>query len=180
MSNKTNNAAAYRIRIKQELITYKGGKCSRCGFDKDVPGAYDFHHRDPDKKEFTIGHYNIVKRERLFEEADKCDLVCRNCHAEIHDDKDKRTAVLKQHQEWLDWKLKPKPCPYCKDEFIPNRRKQKGCTKCYYARKRKVQNRPSKNQLNEMINTRFWTDIGREYGVSDKAVRKWAKSYGLL
>jgi hypothetical protein len=25
-----------------------------------------------------------------------------------------------------------------------------------------------------------WTAVGRKYGVSDRAVRKWAKQYGIL
>jgi hypothetical protein len=40
----------WRRRIKQQLIQYKGGKCSVCGYDKDCPSAYEFHHRDPSTK----------------------------------------------------------------------------------------------------------------------------------
>jgi len=44
----------WRRRRKQSLIKYKGGKCKKCGYDKSVPGAYAFHHRDPSKKEIAI------------------------------------------------------------------------------------------------------------------------------
>lgn len=45
-----------------------------------------FHHRDPAQKLFSIGSGRIRKYSRLLEEATKCDLVCANCHAEIHEE----------------------------------------------------------------------------------------------
>ena len=43
-----------------------------------------FHHNDPNEKDFTIGgkSYSL---EKLKKEADKCILVCSNCHSEIHE-----------------------------------------------------------------------------------------------
>lgn len=40
--------------------------------------------------------------------------------------------------------------------------------------------RPTKEELAELIESTSWVGIGRLYGVSDNAVRKWAKSYGIL
>jgi hypothetical protein len=65
------------------LIEEYGGKCTRCGYDKCFD-ALEFHHRDPEAKEFTIGHRRGLKEETLRKEVEKCDIVCRNCHAEIH------------------------------------------------------------------------------------------------
>lgn len=76
-------AAESRRNRKRKLIIYKGGKCEMCGYDKDIPGCYEFHHTDPSVKEYGIGSKNY-SFERLKEEADKCILVCRNCHAEVH------------------------------------------------------------------------------------------------
>lgn len=39
---------------------------------------------------------------------------------------------------------------------------------------------PTKEQLLHLIGTASWCEIGRKYGVSDNAVRKWAKKYGLI
>jgi predicted HNH restriction endonuclease len=69
--------------IKQALLDYKGGKCERCGYDKDVPGVYEFHHVDPEVKEFPICG-SVKPLDELKAEVDKCLLVCANCHAEIH------------------------------------------------------------------------------------------------
>jgi len=40
--------------------------------------------------------------------------------------------------------------------------------------------RPSKSQLAHDIEDNTWVAIGRKYKVSDSAVRKWAKKYGLI
>ena len=72
--------------IKHKLVEYKGGKCQKCGYDK-CEGALQFHHRDPEEKDFTLSHINLSKNfsmEALLKEVDKCDLLCANCHAEIH------------------------------------------------------------------------------------------------
>lgn len=51
--------------------------------------------------------------------------------------------------------------------------------KCYRFAMRKV-NRPSKEELRLLLNQKSYRAIGRQFGVSDNAIRKWAKSYGLL
>lgn len=54
----------------------------------------------------------------------------------------------------------------------------KRCFECSYIDRRKVA-RPSKEELAEMMQSMPIVRIGKKYGVSDNAVRKWAKSYGL-
>lgn len=44
---------------------------------------------------------------------------------------------------------------------------------------RKVK-RPSKSELKSLIENNTWTAIGKMYGVSCNAVRKWARKYELL
>jgi len=39
---------------------------------------------------------------------------------------------------------------------------------------------PSSDELEEMIKTMSYCAIGRKYGVSDNAIRKWAKSYEII
>ena len=66
---------------KKILVEYKGGKCSVCGYDKCL-GALEFHHTG--EKSFTIGNRKGAPIEVLKKEADKCILLCRNCHSERH------------------------------------------------------------------------------------------------
>lgn len=72
-----------RQRTKQKAVEYKGGCCIVCGYSKSV-SALCFHHRDPDQKDFGVSAvtkaWNTVKSE-----LDKCDLLCLNCHAEVHE-----------------------------------------------------------------------------------------------
>jgi len=69
-------------KLKQEIVAYKGGKCEICGYDKCV-GALVFHHQNPEEKSFSISHHH-GSLERLKKEADKCLLLCSNCHRELH------------------------------------------------------------------------------------------------
>jgi hypothetical protein len=39
--------------------------------------------------------------------------------------------------------------------------------------------RPDKDELLKLIMTKPFTEIGRMYGVTDNAIRKWCKSMGL-
>jgi len=124
---------AHRIRLKQRLIKYKGGECKKCGYDKDIPGAYAFHHRDPDEKEFSISRYTHVKWSVLQKEADKCDLICVRCHAEEHDKEfaEVRQQFLERSERHQSSRLKKIECARCGTEFKPRRRTSKYCSiKC--------------------------------------------------
>jgi len=72
-----------RRAIKKALVMYKGGKCERCGYNK-CDRALEFHHLDPTQKDFGLSKCLTKSMKTLKQEADKCILVCSNCHAEIH------------------------------------------------------------------------------------------------
>ena len=77
---------------KDKIVMLKesyGGKCTVCGYDKSL-NALEFHHTDPSEKEFNLGARRGLKEETLRKELDKCVLVCRNCHAEIHEEWEKQ------------------------------------------------------------------------------------------
>lgn len=52
------------------------------------------------------------------------------------------------------------------------------CNKCSRIVQHKVSH-PSKTELSELITEKSVLSIATQYGVSDNAVRKWLKSYGL-
>ena len=59
--------------------------CAICGYNK-CDTALDFHHVNPENREFgcnlrTLGGY---KSERFITELNKCILLCKNCHYELH------------------------------------------------------------------------------------------------
>lgn len=75
-----------RNEIMTELKIENGGKCQRCGYSKCMP-ALHFHHRDPSEKSFEISRVlrNMGKGIELAkQECKKCDLLCSNCHIELH------------------------------------------------------------------------------------------------
>lgn len=73
-----------RVRLKELLVEYKGGKCENCGYVGHA-SVFDFHHIDPNEKDFSIsarGHTRSLERNK--EEVDKCMLLCANCHRLKH------------------------------------------------------------------------------------------------
>lgn len=59
-------------------------KCKNC--DEDHPATLEFHHREPSEKVDTISNMvkNNVPLKDILEEAAKCDILCKNCHAKVH------------------------------------------------------------------------------------------------
>lgn len=69
--------------MKELLIAEAGGRCRICGYDR-YPCALEFHHLDPTEKRMTVSAKGIAYAlETLRLEAEKCVLLCANCHAEV-------------------------------------------------------------------------------------------------
>lgn len=73
---------AQKDKVKQIKLDY-GAKCVRCDYNKCLD-ALEFHHIDPTQKEFHLGERRGLSMDKLKVELDKCILICRNCHTEIH------------------------------------------------------------------------------------------------
>lgn len=74
---------------KRKLMAMEclGNKCSSCNLEYNGRNApvFDFHHTDPEGKE--IGVSRIVSNrtwKKVKLELDKCVLLCRNCHSQLH------------------------------------------------------------------------------------------------
>lgn len=133
-------------------------------------------------------------------ELDKCIILCSNCHRSEHADRyeEKILEAVERipnygddvfYLEWLDDNQKDifnakilntptiKICPTCNKEFETI--EETYCSwKCSGRAHRKVE-RPTKEELEELINNNPWTKIGNIYGVSDNSVKKWARAYGI-
>lgn len=77
--NRINDRAR---ELKLFALEYKGSKCSVCGYSKNK-AALEFHHIDPETKEFKLSN-TYVSKENMMKELDKCILLCSNCHRETH------------------------------------------------------------------------------------------------
>lgn len=79
---RTPRAKEERHKRKRTMVEEHGGKCIKCGYAENY-AALTFHHRDPNTKEDLITEiYHNVEKLRV--EAAKCDLLCSNCHREVH------------------------------------------------------------------------------------------------
>ena len=72
-----------RRRVKEILVAEAGGACRLCGYDR-TPAALHFHHVDPNEKSFALALQGVARSlDRCRTEAQKCVLLCANCHAEV-------------------------------------------------------------------------------------------------
>lgn len=74
------------LERKMRLLMLKsmlGGRCVRCGYSKSM-AALDFHHLDSSTKRFTLSTSLTRAWSELEQEANKCVLLCANCHRELH------------------------------------------------------------------------------------------------
>jgi len=67
----------------KSLKDKKGGKCQICGYNREIKILH-FHHAYPYNKKFEIGNKRYKSIEELEKEANKCVLLCPNCHALLH------------------------------------------------------------------------------------------------
>ena len=87
-NNRHQNYEAQQRRGRRRralLMRRKGGRCERCSYDRNG-AALAFHHLDPAAKSFPLDIRKCSNSswEALAAEAEKCVLLCLNCHAEIH------------------------------------------------------------------------------------------------
>ena len=75
--------------------------------------------------------------------------------------------------------IKCKICGKTINVIESRRYKQKYCSPDCASFASRRSERPSKEQLESEIKTMTWIAIGNKYGVSDNAVRKWARSFGI-
>ena len=170
-----NRESVKNTRKRKKILFVKrfGGKCSICGYHKCM-GALEFHHIDENGKEHNptriIGSGSIKDAEK---ELEKCILVCANCHREIHE---VRRDLTKYIRPWIDV-----TCSLCSKVFRTKDTRDMYCsTECSRLGSRKVLHRPTANELGQLIETTSFVKLGMMYGVSDNAVRKWAKQYKLI
>ena len=157
-------------RLKSRLIKehYKECKCERCGL-VEWQGAQiplELHHNDGNR--FNNNLSNLT-------------LLCPNCHALTDNYRGKNT---KAHKENFNKKKKPikiKKMNYCVDCHRSISLTATRCKSCSgkEREKEKIEKRPSREELKELIRTMPFLQIGKKFGVSDNAIRKWCKNCQL-
>ena len=173
----------HRQKRKLELIKIMGSKCALCGYSKAIT-ALEFHHINPEEKNYQLSSGNCKTIEEDLNEAKKCILVCANCHREIHEglineklkssyDEEIANEILSEYRQ----KKTPtkKYCLCCGKEIDI---KATYCVNCFN-KLRSNPNKPTRQELKAEIRTLSFVEIGEKYGVSDNGIRKWCVSYNL-
>jgi hypothetical protein len=162
---------------KNEAIKLFGGKCCVCGYNKNS-AALEFHHLNPIEKEFDWNKLRLKRWNDVIHELKKCILVCSNCHREIHNPNSVLTdSVGNPSLQYLSCQISSTgKCVLCDTEVYGT----KYCSRECAAKGTQRVQRPSKEDLEILIKNNNWCKIGRMFGVSDNAVRKWAKKYKLI
>lgn len=186
MSKNSQAVKDWRVRTKARIIEAMGNKCNICGYDK-CNGALELHHINPDEKEFSFASIraNPKSWDKIVEELKKCVLLCANCHREVEMGVTKLPLNVKTfNEQFSEYKEPPviykNVCKQCGVEFIKKENGLQYCSStCWNLSNRKV-DRPTKEELELLITQTSWVQIGKKFGVSDNAVRKWAKQYKLI
>ena len=145
-----------RKNLKTRLIrdNILENKCSNCGLEPIWDGK---------TLVLIIDHINGINNDNRIENLR---LLCPNCNSQ--------TSTFAGRRLKKEYYCKQCNVKICKDGISGY------CNSCYREINAKVQNKPDKENLQNMINTMTWIEIGKQYNVSDNAVRKWAKKYGLI
>jgi hypothetical protein len=127
--------------------------------------------RPPDA--LVLDHINGVHDDHRLENVR---ILCPNCNATL-DTHCGRHKTRKHHD---------RACPTCHEVFRPTTGGQRYCSQSCAGRgernrraqaaRRRVP-RPPRDQLVREIEALGYVGVGRKYGVSDNAVRKWRRAY---
>jgi hypothetical protein len=163
----TCTRAYLKRRLYQEGL--KSPQCEMCGQGEIWRGS---------RITLILDHINGVRDDNRLENLQ---IVCPNC-----------AATLPTHcGRSLKKPVGPRPCEHCGDEFRPSHAHQRFCSRhcAAHARGKRVQGRPQPEyrkverppyeQLIAELEATSFSAVGRKYGVSDNAVRKWVRWYEL-
>ena len=162
-----SGSAYSRTKLKQRLYEsgLKARACELCGQGEWWHGT---------RISLILDHVNGVPDDNRIENLR---IVCPNCAATFDTHCGRKNRVDVESRE----------CGYCGRPFVPLRPKQAFCSRdcgCRHPNRvrrprpdqRKVERPPYEQLLAEIAETSFLA-VGRKYGVSDNAVRKWLRWY---
>lgn len=137
----------YKLKLKQRI-------CEMCGQGEEWKGK---------NMSLILDHINGVNNDNRLENLR---ILCPNCNATLdtHCSKNKTKFSIKAKENF---------CLDCGTKIL---RTSKRCFECDHIKQRKVE-RPPYGVLVDEIEKLGYSAVGRKYGVSDNAIRKWIKAY---
>ena len=157
----------HRGHLKRRLYAagLKMPVCELCGQDEVWKGK---------RMSLILDHVNGVADDNRLENLQ---IVCPNC-----------AATLPTHCGRNKPCVPPRPCALCRTDFRPKRPEQRYCSRrCARSKPRprgprpdlRKTARPSRAVLLAEVNHSGYAAVGRRYGVSDNAIRKWLRDEGI-
>ena len=144
--------------VRNYLLDKVGHKCQKCGWGIKHPITgripLEIHHVDGDYR-------NCVE--------DNLEVLCPNCHSLTPN-----FGSLNKEGRGESNSRKN----YCQDCGQPITANALRCREC--ETKHRISPKPiTKEELKKLIREKSFVDIGKQYNVTDNAIRKWCASYGL-
>jgi hypothetical protein len=149
-----DNRSLKKRLLEEQLIIHE---CSSCGIGPKW-----------NEKELVLqlDHKNGINNDnRLI----NLRLLCPNCHSQTETFCGRHKSVHKR-------------CSKCNNHISKRSTLCRQCHKQHNIDNREMfhkVNRPTRDALSILISSKTFVEIGREFNVSDNAVRKWCKDYGL-
>lgn len=153
--NATKKIHSSKLKDKLLKENILENKCYNCGITQwqNKPIILQLHHID--------GNNTNNNLENL-------QLLCPNCHSQT----DNYCGNANTSNKKINY------CLNCGKEITRN---AKYCSLCAAECRRKVKDRPNKEQLiNDFNELKSFIKVGEKYDVSDNTIRKWCKYYKLL
>lgn len=157
VENSTYSRATLKARLYSAGL--KARRCEMCGQGEVWNGR---------RMSLIIDHVNGIRDDNRLENLR---IVCPNCAATLD------THCGRQNRK----QVAPRACRRCGREFRPKYEAHRYCSRECGQRvarpdRRKVE-RPPYEQLMAEIEATSYSAVGRKYGVSDNAIRKWVRAY---
>ena len=204
---KTNQPLRGGVLLK-ELLIIRGRKCERCGLTTwlNQPITLQAHHIDGDKTNneqsnlellcpnchsYTdnFGAKNIKKQEvsdedllnalQSYSSIRQALLSVGLSDGSVNYKRAKKLLANNTDINLQEKEFKTQQMNFCQDCGAEIGYQATYCTDCGYRHQRKVLERPDRETLKNLIRTKSFVQIGKEFSVSDNAIRKWCISYGL-